>query len=69
VRHPIYLGVLLSALGWALLKASVVALGLAIGLAVLLDLKARREEAWLDERYPDYADYARRTRRFVPGIY
>jgi protein-S-isoprenylcysteine O-methyltransferase Ste14 len=69
VRHPIYLGVLLSALGWALLAASTVALGLAIGLAVLLDLKARREEAWLRERYPDYAGYAHRTRRFVPGIY
>lgn len=69
IRHPIYVGVLLSALGWALLTASIVALVLAIGLAVLLDLKARREEAWLDERYPDYAAYARRTRRFVPGIY
>jgi protein-S-isoprenylcysteine O-methyltransferase Ste14 len=69
LRHPIYLGVLLSALGWALFTASIVALVLALGLAVLLDLKARREEAWLHEHYPDYAGYARRTRRFVPGLY
>lgn len=69
VRHPIYVGVLLVALGWSVLTASVVAGGLAIGLAVLIDLKARREEVWLRERFPDYADYARRTRRFIPGFY
>jgi protein-S-isoprenylcysteine O-methyltransferase Ste14 len=34
-----------------------------------LDLKARREEAWLSERYPEYAAYARHTHRFVPGVY
>lgn len=69
VRHPIYFGVGASAFGWGLLTASGVALLLALALILLLDLKARREEAWLMERYPAYADYARRTRRFVPGIY
>jgi protein-S-isoprenylcysteine O-methyltransferase Ste14 len=46
-----------------------VALVLALGLAAVLDLKARREEAWLVVRYPGYAAYARRTRRFLPGLY
>ena len=69
VRHPIYLGVFTSALGWALLTASAVALLLALVLAVLLDLKARREEAWLVERYPDYAGYSARTKKFIPGVY
>jgi protein-S-isoprenylcysteine O-methyltransferase Ste14 len=69
IRHPIYTGLMASALGFAVLSASVAALVLTGALAVLLDLKARREEAWLRERYPDYDDYARRTRRFVPGIY
>ena len=36
---------------------------------VLLDLKARREEAWLSERFEGYAAYMRRTRRFIPGLY
>jgi protein-S-isoprenylcysteine O-methyltransferase Ste14 len=69
VRHPIYVGVLGSALGWALLTASLAALLVVPLLAAALDLKARREEAWLNERYPAYAAYARRTRRFIPGLY
>lgn len=69
VRHPIYVGLLFSALGFSLLVASLAAFLLSVALAVLLDLKARREEAWLVQRYPDYADYARRTRRFVPRLY
>lgn len=69
VRHPIYAGVVVAAVGWALITASFVALMLTVVLALVLDLKARREEAWLLERYPAYADYARRTRRFLPGLY
>jgi protein-S-isoprenylcysteine O-methyltransferase Ste14 len=39
-------------------------------LAVIFDLKARLEEAWLEEQYPGYAGYRNQTpRRFVPGVY
>ncbi|HUG47042.1 MAG TPA: NnrU family protein [Candidatus Limnocylindria bacterium] len=69
VRHPIYLGVILSAMGYALIRASLPALALCALLALLLDLKARREESWLRQRYPEYEDYARRTRRFIPWLY
>ncbi len=69
LRHPIYAGVMLLGLGWALLSASVLAVALALLLAVVLDLKARREEAWLTERFAGYPSYAARTRRFVPGVY
>jgi protein-S-isoprenylcysteine O-methyltransferase Ste14 len=69
LRHPIYAAVIVLAFGWGLLMASFVALALAAGLALLLDLKARREEVWLRERYPGYSAYAAQTRRFVPGIY
>jgi protein-S-isoprenylcysteine O-methyltransferase Ste14 len=69
VRHPIYSGVMASALGWSLATASLVALALSIALVVLLDLKARREEVWLAEHYPAYSAYVARTRRFVPGLY
>jgi protein-S-isoprenylcysteine O-methyltransferase Ste14 len=69
VRHPIYSGVVASAAGWALLNGSLIALSLVLLLALLLDLKSRREEAWLIERFPDYAEYRRRTNRFVPGLY
>ena len=69
VRHPIYVGVIVAALGWALFSVSVLSLVFTIVLAVFFDLKSRREEAWLRERYPMYSHYARRVKKFVPGIY
>jgi protein-S-isoprenylcysteine O-methyltransferase Ste14 len=69
VRHPIYAGLILAAAGGSLIAASAAALGLTIVLAVVLDLKSRREEAWLHERFEGYAAYAARTKRFVPGLY
>ena len=68
VRHPIYGSVILVAFGWSIAEAPV-ALAPSGLLAVLFDLKSRREEAWLVERYPAYASYRERTRRFVPLIY
>ena len=69
LRHPIYAGVMALGLGWALFCGSLVALAAAVLLIAVLDLKARREEVWLSERYPDYAAYRLRTKRFIPGVY
>ena len=69
VRHPIYAGVIGVALGWAFFVVSPAALVVALALAAWLDLKSRREEVWLLERYPGYAAYRRGTARFVPGAY
>jgi protein-S-isoprenylcysteine O-methyltransferase Ste14 len=69
VRHPIYGGVMLLALGWAFADAPLALVPIAL-LALVFDLKSRREEAWLRERYPEYAAYAERTRsRFIPFVY
>jgi protein-S-isoprenylcysteine O-methyltransferase Ste14 len=67
VRHPIYTGVLLVVAGLTLRSGSFVTLTVAAVTVVFFDRKARWEEAQLRERYPDYADYAAHTRRFVPG--
>jgi protein-S-isoprenylcysteine O-methyltransferase Ste14 len=68
VRHPMYGGGLVLAFGWAL-ASSPMAVAPVAALAVLFELKSRREEAWLVERYPDYPAYRRRTRwKFVPGL-
>src|SRR5258706_16144229 len=57
VRHPMYLGVILGTLGWVVLRTSTLGLTLILVLGVLLDAKARREEIWLSEKYPDYGEY------------
>jgi protein-S-isoprenylcysteine O-methyltransferase Ste14 len=69
VRHPIYAGLILAGLGWSTLTRSLPAVAVAVVLAVYLDAKSRREEAWLTERYAAYAAYIGRTRRFLPGVY
>jgi protein-S-isoprenylcysteine O-methyltransferase Ste14 len=68
-RHPIYGGLVLASLGWGLLIAVPVAIALAIGLLAFFDLKSRREEAWLADRFPGYPAYRARTRRLIPFVY
>ena len=69
VRHPIYTGVILAAFGWGLFTASPAALGVAAIIALFFDLKSRREESWLAEKYPGYSAYRARTRKLIPWIY
>jgi protein-S-isoprenylcysteine O-methyltransferase Ste14 len=68
VRHPIYGGFILAALGWAIVQASIITIALAVLLAGYFRLKSAREEAWLEARFPGYAAYRRRTPRFIPWI-
>lgn len=69
VRHPIYGGLIAAAVGWGLVAASPLTLLLAGVLALFFRLKSGREEIWLEQRYPDYAAYAARTKRFLPYLY
>jgi protein-S-isoprenylcysteine O-methyltransferase Ste14 len=69
VRHPMYLGVFFIAIGFAEATHSITRAALAVGLAVFFDAKARHEECALRDRYPAYANYAKRTRKFLPFIY
>ena len=68
VRHPVYGGLILVAFGWAIARASIAAVLLAAVLATFFRLKSAREERWLETRYPDYAAYRARTRRFIPWV-
>lgn len=69
MRHPIYVGVMLASFGWAIWWLSVVGLIFALALAIFFDRKAAHEEIWLRKKYPDYGDYARRVKKFIPGVY
>jgi protein-S-isoprenylcysteine O-methyltransferase Ste14 len=69
VRHPIYGGLVLAAVGWALMRASIPALLAAALLFLFFDMKRRREEVWLAERFPGYSDYRKHTRVLIPFLY
>lgn len=69
-RHPMYGGGILIALGWSMLFATPFGFALTILLAVFADLKSRREESWLEQKYADYEDYKQRTKyRLIPYIW
>jgi protein-S-isoprenylcysteine O-methyltransferase Ste14 len=69
VRHPIYGGVLLLILGWALVSSPLALVPFALA-AGFFDAKRRREEVWLLARYPEYATYREQVpRRFVPFVW
>jgi protein-S-isoprenylcysteine O-methyltransferase Ste14 len=69
IRHPIYSGLVLGAIGWGLVTGSILAIGAARLLFILLAAKSHREEAWLAAIHPAYKAYQRRTKRLVPWIY
>lgn len=69
VRHPIYSGVLVGALGWSLFRQSPLAVMMTLVLALWLNAKATREEHWLAEKYPGYRSYQQRVRRLIPWLY
>jgi protein-S-isoprenylcysteine O-methyltransferase Ste14 len=68
-RHPIYGGLILMAYGFALLIAGILTIGYATLLLVFFDIKSRREERWLNRKFPGYRAYSRRVRRLIPFIY
>jgi protein-S-isoprenylcysteine O-methyltransferase Ste14 len=66
VRHPIYSGIILLTVGYALFVGSGYKLLVALALWVLFHLKSSYEEQRLQERYADYSAYQERTGRFWP---
>jgi len=69
VRHPIYAAIIAGALGFGLLTGHWLRISLAGVLFLFFDLKSRREERWLVQAYPEYAEYRRRVKKLIPGIY
>jgi protein-S-isoprenylcysteine O-methyltransferase Ste14 len=69
IRHPLYTAVFFAAVGWSLVWQSWPALAVSLALALFFDAKARHEERWLLRQFPEYDSYARRVRRFIPGLY
>ena len=69
LRHPMYGGVTLLALGWAFYVEGLLTLVYAALTILFFDIKTRREESWLLQRFPEYAAYRSRVRKLIPFIY
>jgi protein-S-isoprenylcysteine O-methyltransferase Ste14 len=69
VRHPVYLAEIIVTVGIVLPILSVWTVGLFIAFVALQYTRAILEERALTAAIPEYADYARRTWRIIPGIH
>jgi protein-S-isoprenylcysteine O-methyltransferase Ste14 len=69
VRHPMYGGVILLALGWSVYVEGLLTLAYTALTILFFDIKTRREERWLMQRFPAYAAYRTRVRKLIPFIY
>jgi protein-S-isoprenylcysteine O-methyltransferase Ste14 len=69
VRHPLYSCQLFAAFGWVCYTLSLSHLILLVVGFLFFDYKAHKEEGWLSQRHPEYADYAGRVSKLVPWIY
>lgn len=68
VRHPMYLGNLLTLAGLGLLIGSAAAIALALALMLLQLWRARYEERLLESTFDEYGDYMNDTNAFVPRL-
>ncbi len=70
IRNPSYLGMLVTAVGWALAFRSIVGLLLSLLLLIPMVPRIRSEERLLRQHFgKEYDDYFARTWRLVPWIY
>ena len=69
VRHPMYAGGVLFAIGWTIFVRGPLTAAYTVAIFVFIDIKARREERWLMEKFAGYRAYRRRVRKLIPFIY
>ena len=69
IRHPIYTAACL--LGWAAIVVHWSLVGVALGILLLLGalVRMRCEEHLVKQKYPEYVEYARVTKRMVPYLF
>jgi protein-S-isoprenylcysteine O-methyltransferase Ste14 len=67
-RHPIYLGEITTGLGIVIGLMTWFSAALWLSMIVAQLIRSRYEEDVLEEAFPEYATYARRTKRLVPWL-
>ena len=69
IRHPIYASVCLFTWVSALGHPSLWSVGLASLVSVGIMIRALTEETLVAKQYPEYRDYAKRTKRLIPFVF
>ncbi|WP_339697516.1 isoprenylcysteine carboxylmethyltransferase family protein [uncultured Marixanthomonas sp.] len=68
VRHPIYSGILLSMIAYALFTVSIFKFILTLVMGVVFYYKSDNEENWMVKKYEQYRIYKQKTGRFLPKL-
>jgi len=68
IRHPIYTAALLFTWSGALSHLSPASLGLAVAMTAGAAVRMWCEEQLVTVTYPEYRDYAKLTKRVIPGL-
>jgi protein-S-isoprenylcysteine O-methyltransferase Ste14 len=69
VRHPIYTGIMLAALGTAIMS-SIFGVGMLIFISIFFALRINKEEKIMLELFPEqYPIYQKHTKRLVPFVW
>lgn len=69
VRHPIYSGIMLAALGTAV-ASSIFGVGMLIFISIAFALRINKEEKIMLKLFPEqYPDYQKHTKRLVPFVW
>ena len=69
VRHPLYLAEAVASLGVVIIFFSPLAVAILVLQLAWQFARIHYEEKVLKESFPEYEDYARRTKRLIPGVY
>jgi len=67
IRHPFYLSLAVAGFGLLTMWPRIIILVLYLGMLFLYYFLARFEEKQMEAKFPEYAEYRKRTAMFVPG--
>lgn len=69
IRHPMYTAILLGSAGLLINQFTWLHLALVIALAIVLLIKLNWEENMLSQKFDEYKEYMKHTKRIVPFIF
>lgn len=69
IRHPMYTAILLGSAGLLINQFTWLHLALVIALAIVLLIKLNWEEKMLSQKFDEYKEYMKHTKRIVPFIF